>query len=212
MSKSETKKRQVVSISDPDLLNTAGAWLSPTEAWYQAAEADYQLCRQFADTHDARLRRSLRAQRVGWEAGGKAVYGILVPDPLTSASASGEWYLYYVWGETLFRRTEKERTQRKMLVLPEAAEDWAELLRQALRNEVFDVRYSVAPHYVNALGEREHLPSGYEFTLTAHGPHTTVTSTLALSGTGATPEAAARDAAQRWLKSLPQNSSHLRVP
>ena len=151
---------------------------------------------------DARLRRSLRSQRVGWEREGKAVYGILIPDPLLPSPATGnDWYLYYVWGETLFRRSEKERAQRKMLVLPEAAEDWAELLRQALREDVFDVRYSVAPHHVNAFGDVEHQPSGYEFTLSAHGPHSSVRSSLAVSGIGPTPEAAAREAVRRWLDS-----------
>ena len=59
---------------------------------------------------------------------------------------SGDGYLYYVQGETLFRRTAKEGAPRRMLVLPEAADDGAELLRQALAAEVFNVRYSVAPH------------------------------------------------------------------
>ena len=162
-------------VSSPEALERQAPGQSASDVWYQAAEADYRLCRRFADRFDARLPRSLRSQRVGWEREGKAVYGILIPDPLLpSPSTSDEWYLYYVWGETLFRRSEKERAQRKMLVLPEATEDWAELLRQALRDDVFDVRYSVAPHHVNALGETEHEPSGYEFTLSAHGPHTVV--------------------------------------
>jgi hypothetical protein len=191
-------KLKSISVSSPDtLFQTPGQ--SPGEVWYQAAEADYKLCRRFADQFDARLRRSLRSQRVGWERDRKPVYGILIPDPLLSSTTSDEWYLYYVWGETLFRRTETERAQRKMLVLPEATEDWAELLRQALRDEVFDVRYSVAPHHVNAFGETENEPCGYEFTLTAHGPHRVVTSTLEITGTGATPEAGAREAARRWL-------------
>ena len=159
-------------VSSPEALERQTPGQSASDVWYQVAEADYRLCRRFADQFDARLPRSLRSQRVGWEREGKAVYGILIPDPLLpSPSTGGEWYLYYVWGETLFRRSEKERSQRKMLVLPEATEDWAELLRQALRDDVFDVRYSVAPHHVNALGELEHEPSGYEFTLSAHGPH-----------------------------------------
>ncbi len=195
-------KHKLVSVSSPEALETPAAGQSASDIWYQAAEADYLLCRRFADQFDARLSRTLRSQRVGWEREGKAVYGILIPDPLLlSPSTGGEWYMYYVWGETLFRRSEKERAQRKMLVLPEATEDWAELLRQALRGEVFDVRYGVAPHYVNALGETEHQPSGYEFTLSAHGPHALVRSPLAITGLGVTPEAAAREAARRWLDS-----------
>ena len=194
--------KQNISISSPETLNCQALGQSPSDVWYQAAESDYKLCRRFADQFDARLPRSLRSQRVGWEREEKPVYGILIPDPLRPSPATGdEWYLYYVWGETLFRRSEKERAQRKMLVLPEATEDWAALLRQALRGEVFDVRYCIAPHYVNAFGETENEPSGYEFTLTAHGPHTVVRSSLAVSGLGATPEAAAREAARRWLDS-----------
>ena len=195
-------RKPLISVSSPDVLDSPAPGQSAIDVWYKATEADYILCRRFADEFEARLPRSLRAQRVGWERGQKPVYGILIPDPLLAptASTSGEWYLYYVWGETLFRRTGKERAERKMLVLPEATEDWAELLRQALRTEVFDVRYSVAPHHVNAFGELENDPSGYEFTLSAHSPHSAVTSTLAISGTGATPEAAARDAARRWLE------------
>lgn len=194
--------RPLISISSPDALESSAPGQSTIDVWYKAAEADYALCCRFADQFDARLKRSLRAQRVGWERERKPVYGILIPDPLLlpSAGPGGDWYLYYVWGETLFRRTEKERAERKMLVLPEAAEDWAELVRQALRTEVFDVRYSVAPHHVNALGDYEHAPTGYEFTLSAHGPQTAVTSALSLTGTGVTPEAAARDAARRWLE------------
>ena len=202
MSKSVVSKPITPCVSSPDALEGQVPGQSAIDLWYQAAEADYRLCRRFADQFDARLSRSLRSQRVGWEREGKAVYGILIPDPLRlSPATGGEWYLYYVWGETLFRRSEKERTQRKMLVLPEATEDWAELLRQALRGEVFDVRYSVAPHHVNAFGDTENEPSGYEFTLTAHGPHAIVRSPLAVSGIGVTPEAAAREAARRWLDS-----------
>ena len=191
----------LISISSPDVFDLAVAGQSAMDVWYTAAEADYALCRRFADTFDAKLSRSLRAQRVGWERDQKPVYGILIPDPLPAANIGGDWYLYYVWGETLFRRTAKERAQRKMLVLPEAADDWAELLRQALSAEVFDVCYAVAPHHVNALGDYEHQPTGYEFTLTAHSPQSApATSALLVSGTGPTPEAAARDAARRWLE------------
>lgn len=192
-------RKSFISVSSPDVLEAAAPGQSAIDVWYKAAEVDYALCRRFADEFDARLPRSLRAQRVGWERERKPVYGILIPDPQLP-STGGDWYLYYVWGETLFRRTEKERAERKMLVLPEAAEDWAALLRQALRTEIFDVRYTVAPHHVNALGDYEHMPNGYEFALSAHSPQSVVTSTLSISGTGPTPEAAARNAACRWLE------------
>ncbi len=187
-------KTPLLCISSPDLTQPGQ---SAIDVWSKAAEADYALCRRFADGFGSRLPRSLRAQRVGWERDGRPVCGILIPDPLPAGG--GDWYIYYVWGETLFRRTEKERAQRRMLVLPEAAEDWAELVRQALAAEVFDVRFAIAPHHFDAFGDYAHAPSGYEFTLSAHGPQAAVTSALALSGTGPTPEAAARDAARRWL-------------
>lgn len=71
--------RPKISVSSPDVLGVPGQ--SAIDVWYQAAEADYALCRRFADGFDARLPRSLRAQRVGWEREGKPVYGILIPDP-----------------------------------------------------------------------------------------------------------------------------------
>ncbi len=171
------------------------------DRWHRAAESDYWLCRLFADRYEARLCLSLRSRRVGWEREGRRVYGILLPDALSSAGpADDAWYIYYVWGETLFRRTRKERETLRMLVMPDGVEDWAELLRQAVRREVFDVRYQVAPQYVNALGEVETEPSGYEFTLSAYAPPPAVTTPFEVAGMGETPEAAARDACCRWLK------------
>ena len=84
--------------------------LSPTELWHQAAEEAYLLYREFADRFDAKLTLGLRSQRVGWQREGHSVYGILLPDPIPSADPDDdEWYIYYVWGETLFRRTRDER-------------------------------------------------------------------------------------------------------
>ena len=189
-----------LSLSMPCTAPTAAA-PSAVDEWHERAESDYSLCRLFADRFDARLARSERSQRVGWERSGRSVYGILLPDPVPAASPTADdWYMYYVWGETLFHRTRKEREQTRMLVLPDAAEDWAELLRQAVREDVYGVRYEVQPHYVNALGDVEGEPCGYEFRLSAFAPPPAVPSPFSASGLGETPENAARDACRRWLK------------
>lgn len=181
---------------------------SAVDRWHAAAEADYRLARLFADRFGAVLGRTEHSQRVGWDRDGRSVYGILLPDPLPSAhAAEDDWYIYYVWGETLFRRAHKEREKLGMLVLPSGAEDWAELLRQAVRRDVFDVRWEVAPQYVNVLGEVETAPSGYEFLLSAYAPPTAATGEFHVSSTGETPEAAARNACLRWLRrSIPDVS------
>ncbi len=174
---------------------------SAVDLWYQSAEADYRFFWHFADHFDARLGRSGRSARVGWERDGHSIYGILLPDPLASAHLTNdEWYLYYVWGETMFRRTRKEREALKMLVLPDSAEDWAELLRQALCDEVFNVRYEIKPHFINALGDVEMIPSGYEFRLSACAPPNASPSDFQIVGLGETPESAARCACLRWLR------------
>ena len=85
-----------------------------TDRWHAQAEADYALCRAFADRHDAHLKRSLAGLRVGWEKMGHEAYGILLPDPLPCAGSDDDWYLYYVWGEVLLRRTLTERSERRM--------------------------------------------------------------------------------------------------
>ena len=173
---------------------------SAVDEWYERADADYGLCRLFADRFGARLARSGHSQRVGWERSGRSVYGVLLPDPMPAASPKGDdWYVYYVWGETLFHRTRKEREQTQMLVLPDAAEDWAELLRQAVREDVYDVRYEVQPHYVNAMGDVEVQPCGCEFRLSAFAPPPAAPSPFHASGLGETPNEAARDACRRWL-------------
>jgi len=175
---------------------------SAVDKWHVSAEADYRLARLFADLYDARLGQAERSQRVGWDRDGRNVYGILLPDPLPSAYAvDNDWYIYYVWGETLFRRTRREREKVGMLILPGGVEDWGELLRQAVRRDVFDVRWEMTPQYVNALGEVETVPSGYEFTLSICAPPTAATCVFHVVGTGGTPEAAARNACLRWLKS-----------
>ena len=188
-----------LGLSVPSTAPPAGP--SAVDEWHENAEADYGLCRLFADRFGARLARSGRSQRLGWERSGRSVYGILLPDPMPTASLAGdEWYVYYVWGETLFHRTRKEREQTQMLVLPDAAEDWAALLRQAVRDDVYDVRYEVQPHYVNGLGDVEREPSGYEFRLSAFAPPPAAPSPFSISGLGETPNKAARDACRRWLK------------
>lgn len=174
---------------------------SAVDRWHMAAEADYRLARLFADRFGAVLARTEQSQRVGWDRDGRNVYGVLLPDPLPSAhAAEDDWYIYYVWGETLFRRTTREREKLGMLVLPGGAEDWAELLRQAVRRDVFDVRWEIAPQYVNALGEVDAAPSGYEFALSACAPPGAATTAIHVAGTGGTPDAAARNACLRWLR------------
>ncbi len=126
-----------------------------------------------------------------------------MPDPLPRSGSDDEWYLYYVWGETFLRRTRAEREERKMLVLAESADDWAELLRQAVRHLVVDSRYEIVPEYTDALGETENVPCGVRFRLSAHAPGAVRPSEFTLSGWGETPEAAARDACRRWLESPP---------
>ncbi len=169
-----------------------------TDHWHAEAEADYALCRTLADQHQARLERSFLSQRVGWEKAGHAAYGILLPDPLPRAGTEDEWYLYYVWGETLLRRTAAERTDRRMLILAESVDDWAELLWQALRPLVGDCRYEVVPDYSDALGETEDVPDGFVFRLFAHAPGAVRPSELCVTGRGETPRSAARDACRRW--------------
>ena len=174
---------------------------SAVDVWHRAAEADYRLTRLLADHFDARLGRSGRSQRVGWRRDSRSACGILLPDPLPSLHpADDDWYLYYVWGETLFRRTRGEREKLRMLVLPDSVEDWADLLRQAVRRDVFDVRGEVAPQYVTALGEIEAASSGYEFTLSSCAPPTAAACAFRVAGLGETPEAAARNACGRWLR------------
>ena len=175
---------------------------SPTavDIWHQAAEDDYRLCRRFADEFGAQLGRSRFSPRVGWERDGHGVYGILLPDPLPTA-AGDDWYIYYVWGETMFRRTLKERENLRLLILPESVEDWVELLRQALRETVFEVRYEVRPHFLNALGDVETVPLGYEFALSSCAPHTAAATAFRLSATADTPTGAAREVCRRWMES-----------
>ena len=187
---------------------------SAVDRWHESAASDYRLARLFADRFGARLDRAERSQRAGWDRDGRSVYGILLPDPLPSLnSIADDWYVYYVWGETLFHRTRAAREKLRMLVLPDGVEDWAELLRQALRDEVFHVRYDVRPHFMNALGDVETAPCGYEFTLSACAPETASVSDFQLAGTGETPEAAAREACIRWLKArLPDIAPALEVP
>lgn len=191
----------------PPLVPSSGVPVAPqpsaVDRWHTAAEADYRLTRLFADRFDARLNRTEHSQRVGWDRDGRSVYGILLPDPLPSLRpADDDWYIYYVWGETLFRRTRGEREKLGMLVLPDSAEDWAQLLRRAVRDDIFDVRWEVAPQYVNALGEIETASSGCEFTLSSCAPPSAAAGLFRIAGMGETPDAAARNACRRWLEQI----------
>ena len=116
-----------------------------------------------------------------------AFTGSFCPIPLPTA-AGDDWYIYYAWGETMFRRTRKERENLRLLILPESVEDWVELLRQALRETVFEVRYEVRPHFLNALGDVETVPLGYEFALSSCAPHTAAATAFRLSATADTPD------------------------
>ena len=174
--------------------------LSTAERWLGLAKDDYRLCREFALRFDARLSRSLRSQRVGWESYGHLHFALLLPDPShLDRLSDGGWYLYYAAGESMFRRTHAQCEQLRMLVLAESAEDWAELLRQALRERVFDVRYEVVPDYIDPAGETGHTATGSVFALEAYAPQATETTPLRIAGAGTTPEQAAREACRRWL-------------
>ena len=172
-----------------------------TEAdrWHKQAEADYAICRVLADRWDARLERTPAARRVGWEKAGCAAYGILIPDPLPRLERQDDWYLYHVWGERLLRRSQAERAERRMIILAESVDDWAELLRQAIRHLVVDARYEITPDYTDALGETEDVPDGFRFRIFAHAPGAVRPSDLTVTGRGKSPQAAARDACRRWL-------------
>ena len=193
--------RQQFDISDP--VPDAAPGSSPTiaELWYHAALADDRLCRAFARCFDARLPRTFRSQRVAWEQRGQTGYGLLLPDSLPSADPPREeWYIYNVWGESLIRLTRRERERTQMLVLAESADDWAALLRQALRDQAADVRYQVTSLYIDSLGEVQFTPTSYRFELVAcPPPQATGCDPIRIGGTGSTPEGAARAACQRWL-------------
>ena len=173
-----------------------------TDRWHAEVKVDYELCRILADQHGSRLERSAGAQRVGWEKAGHTAYGILLPDPLLRAGTEDEWYFYYVWGETLLRRTSTERAERRMLVLAESVDDWAELLRLALRPIVGDSRYEILSDYTDALGETEDVPDGFIFRLFAHAPGAVRPSDLCVTGHGRTPREAARDACRHWVEEV----------
>jgi len=179
---------------------TPSARETQTDRWHRRAEADYALCRALADTHDARLEPSGRAQRVGWEKAGHTAYGILLPDPLPSPGAGDIWYFYYVWGETMLRRTAAERGDRRMLVLAESADDWAALLGQAVRRAVLDSRWEIVPDYTDALGETENVPCGFRFEMHAHAPDAARQADFTVRGRGETPAGAARNACRRYLE------------
>ena len=124
------------AVSAPDAPPTS-------ELWQEAAAADYRLCREFARLYDARLTRSLRGQRVGWELFGHPRYALLLPDSWP-ATAADDWYFYYPMGESLFRRTRQERERQQMLILAESGDDWAG--SAAAGNGRTDCRCAVRDH------------------------------------------------------------------
>jgi hypothetical protein len=170
-----------------------------TARWLRDAEADYRLCREFARRYGARLGDARPGRRVGWELFGHVHCALLLPDSLPDDQTDGAWYLYYVFGESLFRRSAAQRAQMDMLLMAESTDDWAALLRQALHERVFDVRCTVTPDYINAFGETELAATGFVFTLEACAPGDACVSPCRIAGTGATPEDAARDACRYWL-------------
>lgn len=187
--------------------------LSPTtaERWRRAAEADFRLCRDLAERFHARLPRTLRSRRVGWEVYGFPHFALLVPDAARPETlAADEWNFYYVQGESFFRRDRAARAELGMIILADSVEDWAELLRQALSDRIFDVRYTVAPDYLNELGEIESVPSGAVFTLEAYAPPDAHAAPFRIAAAGRTPEAAAREACRLWLRG--QDGEESRAP
>ena len=191
------------SVSSPNLPSSRAGSLTVTDLWHQAAAADDALCRRFARDFGARLPRTLRSQRVAWVRRGQPGYGLLLPDYLSGPQLNaGDWCIFYVWGESLFHRSLAERERLEMLVLAESVDDWAELLRQALPGPASDVRYRVTPQYLDAFGEVQAAASGWQFALETCAPPSAVcVAPVQMTGTGGTPEAAARNACRRWLES-----------
>lgn len=194
------------AVSRPDWADGVDWDVSGIDLWRQTAGADYRLCRAFARVFEARLSRSLRCQRVGWETENGPAFALVLPNSqFMSYVRDDEWSFYYVEGATVFHRTSGERARVEMLLLPDGADDWAALLGQALRKDVCATRYEITPHHINSLGEMDSEPMGYVFALEACIPPQAVSVLpLALTGTGSTPEEAARTACLHWLdKQLP---------
>lgn len=188
------------AFSVSDTLPDGPLWPTTAERWLSVAVGDYRLCREFAQRFHARLPRTLRSRRVGWEVYGFPHCALLVPDAARPETlADDEWNFYYIHGESFFRRGRAARTELGMLILADSVEDWAELLRQALSDHIFGVRYAVTPDYLNELGEIEVVPSGAIFTLEACAPPGAHAAPFQLTGAGRTPEAAAREACRLWL-------------
>lgn len=186
------------------------------DLWLQEARADYALCAAFARHFDARVPRAPRAPRaprVAWHLKGDAKndvkdvrFLLLVPDVLPPAALrDDEWYFYSVLNESPLRRTRAEREEARALILAESADDWADLLRQAVRGQVFDIEYSVTPQYVDALGEYDLSALGFLFQARAFAPQAASVAPFSVHGSGATPAEAARAACRAWLaRALPE--------
>jgi len=192
-----------IRISEPLAPHVKSADATTADVWFEIAEEDNRICRLFERRHNARLSRSSRSQRVAWEVHGENCFGVLLPDlrPPLSLKAD-EWYLFHVSHELLLHRSIVERELVQMIILPETAEDWVELLRQSTSHMVFDLRFEVTPQYINALGEIDNSRCGFQIVIEAYAPNTNCRG-LCLSGIGGTPEAAARDACCKWLECDP---------
>lgn len=191
---------ETVDISEPvaSLLRSPSS--STGDLWFQTAECDYRLCREFALRFGAKLKRSLRGQRVGWERNGQPRYAILLPDLLPPLiPGRDEWYLFSPSRENTEHYTAAERERGQMIILAETAEDWIELLRQSLHDEVLDLCYDIVPDYLDPLGETSVTACGYEITVRACGPQGAC-ECFVLSAVGGTPGAAAREACLRRLE------------
>ncbi len=170
------------------------------------AVTDYALCRQLADKHQARLPRTLRSQRVGWDNATGKNFGVLLPnssldddEPRRWHREKDVWRIYIRSSDSIVPLSHVERERYRMLVLPDAAEDWIELLRMAMREMLYDIAYDVSPVFVDDSGEPTRERTGYFVQAVGAAPSARPTLRLDACGFGQTPESAARDLCRRWL-------------
>ena len=174
--------------------------------WRIAAETDYALCRKFADKHQARLPRTLRSQRIGWEGIVGKNFGVLLPnssldddEPRRWHREKDAWRIYIRSSNNIVPLSHAERERFRMLVLPDAAEDWIELLRMATRETLYDIAYDVSPVFMDDSGEPTQDRTGYFVQAVGSAPSACSILRLDACGFGETPESAARDLCRRWL-------------
>lgn len=174
--------------------------LSTAYLWREFARADYALVREFADHFDAHMPRSTGCQRVAWGDSGEVGFGIILPDLVPPKDLrDDEWYIYNVEMESLARHGRRARKAARALILPDCVDDWVDLLRQALRDTVFNLCYDVSPTYVDALGETEIESTGCQVRIVSCAPQAISVARLELSGDGDTAEQAARECCRQWL-------------